>query len=237
MYFQGHHYKVILKIVAVICTTMFLTIFTGCLETPNSPDTSKQLEYLQVFSFQEGIEDSSQLKIHPGKSAYLLADAYPHQYSRELSFEWLRDSNVLGQGIKFTIDSTTPSKDIPNKLKATDIQGNFCFYEFNVVVNTAPQMGTATKPAQGDTLYGKETTAFFFQWSSSDKDLNRGDKIQHTLILDETAYPVGNLTNIYQAGFSEGRHSFSVIVTDSFGDSDTLKTVEFFVKNNREADP
>lgn len=228
MGFNQRNQKEKFSLVAFVLFAIFL--LSGCLELPESPDVSKELKSLTVFAFQDGVADSSLLKIHPGKPSTLQAEVYPHQLKKELEFEWWRDSVVLGRGERFKIDSVELEERIPNVLKVRDALGGEMEIQFHLVVNTPPKMESATKPHEGDTLVGYAHTSFLFSWASSDKDASFGDRLLHTLVLDGLSIEVGELTRLYQSGFEPGEHSFSVIVTDSFGDSDTLSPVTFFVK-------
>lgn len=207
-------------------------IFTGCLDIPTEPSSKRQVEYIKVYLAQTDAADSSILKVRPNESATLNVDVYPRQYRTGLTFQWLyvdslrKDTSTIGQGNKFTIKNTSKSK-IPNVLKASDQEGNILLEPFLVIVNTPPVFKDKATPAPNETFYGNSQTSFFFHWEAEDDDKNA--IIQYIVIFDEQQVNVGTLNQIYQSGFSEGKHTFGVIATDNHGDSDTLFTREFFV--------
>jgi uncharacterized alpha/beta hydrolase family protein len=82
-------------------------------------------------------------------------------------------------------------------------------------------------PADGDTLFGNSQTPFTFSWRSIDND--EDEQLQNVLEIDGTRYQVGELNQVLQSGFSEGAHSFRILVEDSLGDKDSLPVREFFV--------
>ena len=84
-----------------------------------------------------------------------------------------------------------------------------------------------TTPADGDTLYGNSYTPILFTWQSFDRDEN--NYLNNTLEIDSVRYNVGDLQEVMQSGFTEGRHTFRIFVEDSMGDQDSSATQEFFV--------
>ena len=74
----------------------------------------------------------------------------------------------------------------------------------------------------------------YYAVDHSEMDPRRADafdenRLQHTLIIDGSEYPVSRLTEILQSGFTEGEHSFQILVQDTFGDADTLPERHFYV--------
>lgn len=233
----GLFFRIASTLALVFFCAFASTTLWGCLDIPHSPKTSQGVERINVYVSQKGVQDSSVLKIHPGDTATLKVYVYPRQYKKDLTFEWLNKSLFedspeimsLGEGTEFKIPPYTSPSLIPSVLRASDKQGNSMNISFNVIMNSPPTMNTNTKPAQGDTLYGNSSTAFLFAWGAMDPDLLYDDNLSFTLIIDKKTYHVGNLTSIQQSGFSEGEHSFKIIVTDMYNDSDTLKSRNFFV--------
>ncbi|WP_407440786.1 hypothetical protein [Fibrobacter sp.] len=207
------------------------TLVAACLDAPSYPNTSKKIERIGIFVSQEDISDSTLLKIHPSSEATLRAEVYPRQYKKEISFKWYHDDTKLGSGDSFSIPPYASSKEIPNILKATDQEGNVYKDTFNIVSNTPPHFDEKTSPVDNDTLCANKRTSISFSWNSYDVDYSYGDKNFYTLIIDKEEYFVGSLTSVMQSGFSDGKHSFSVIVADSYGDSDTLQTRTFFISD------
>lgn len=209
-------------------------ILFGCLDIPTKPNTSAKIERINVYVEQVNSKDSTLLKINPNDSAKLHVDVYPRQYKNDLSFEWYIDENVLGKESSYKIKKNIKNDSIPNKVSVTDSEGNRREISFSIIQNTPPSIDSDAIPASGDTLYGNSKTAFLFQWNTNDEDYQKGDRISHTLIIDDKAYSVGALESIRQSGFTEGKHHFKVIATDSYGDSDTLKTHTFYVLTDTE---
>jgi hypothetical protein len=46
---------------------------------------------------------------------------------------------------------------------------------------------------------------------------------------------VGTLQSVQQSGFEKGVHTYQVVVTDSYGDSDSLPRLTFTVLDSTEA--
>lgn len=222
----------------VILCALIVTSLSGCLDIPNAPSDDRKIESISVYIEQKGIHDSLDLKMHPSDSATLNVLVQPQKFKNELSFEWLRQSPIkndsssftsLGSGTKYGISPNTPSLFIPDLLVATDKRGNRKEINIHVILNARPQMDSVTVPAAGDTLYGDVNTSFLFKWNSSDPDDFNEGLPSYRVIFDDTAFELGNLNNIYQAGFLPGKHTFSIIVTDAYGDSDTLPARKFYV--------
>lgn len=231
------HNSTLFGSVLAIALTAFSAMFTGCLDIPDYPESNREIEYVSVYAVQKGNSDSTALKIHPSDSATLMIDVYPRQYKKELSFEWFGMSPStdttevisLGSGDYFGIPSNTPQFFIPNRLVVYDKQGFSKTINFQVSINTPPQMGGETEPAKGDTLYGNQATSFLFKWNSTDPDLYNGDKLSHTLVIDGIRYNLGSMQSILQSGFTPGEHSFYVIVTDNYNDCDSISPRKFYV--------
>ena len=135
----------------------------------------------------------------------------------------------VAQKIVYGAFSRVEEKAGKPALEVFDEVGNTLRKDFVINVNMAPKLNTTTIPANGDTLYGNEHTSIQFKWSSYDYDSFDENKLQHTLIIDGTEYPVSRLTEIVQSGFTEGKHTFQIIVQDSFGDADTLAPRSFYI--------
>ena len=212
-----------------IALALSVVLLNGCLDIPDSPDSPPEIDHISVYVEQEGIKDSSILKIFPGDSAVLKVSVFPRQYKKDFSFEWKRAGKTLGTGESYVIPPKAPTRDIPTRLTAYDPLGGEKTVSFNVIANTPPQMDSITSPAAGDTLYGNTSTAFLFRWSASDKDLNYGDALDFTLVVDSTRYELGHLNSIRQSGFAPGEHNVYVVVYDAYGDSDSIAPQKFYV--------
>ena len=90
-------------------------------------------------------------------------------------------------------------------------------------------MLSITSPAAGDTLYGHFETAFLFKWNAYDDDISYGDELRYTLVIDKNRFELGPLTDIRQSGLEPGEHSTYVVVTDSYGDRDSIAPQKFFI--------
>ena len=53
--------------------------------------------------------------------------------------------------------------------------------------------------------------------------------MSHVLEIDGTRYNVGELQQISQSGFAQGKHTYRILVEDSLGDKDSIPEKEFFV--------
>jgi hypothetical protein len=210
-----------------------LTALFGCLDIPDAPNESQYIERVEVFLFQEGSPDSTLLKIRPNDSAVVKASVYPRQFKKNLTFHWLYskgDSTIIvGDSAEYTIPPSPATYNIPNALEVFDEVGNTIHQDFKITVNMAPVLYTTTIPTDGDTLYGNVHTSIRFWWNSYDYDSFDENKLQHTLIIDGVAYPVSSLTEVVQSGFTEGAHTFQIIVKDTFGDADTLSPRSFYM--------
>ena len=218
------------------CGVVFVIVaFTllGCLDIPDEPETGREIESVSLYILQEGALDSSLLKIRHGESAVLGAQVYPRQYKKELSFRWvLRTSagdSVLGSEADYTLPAFASELSLPNLLILEDKVGNAREFPVSIIVNTPPTLSKKTEPADGDTLYGSANTAVLFKWKSSDSDVSDFRQLSHTLIIDSVRVSVGSVTEIMQSGFAEGKHTFRVIVHDSYGDADSLSEMTFYM--------
>lgn len=212
-----------------IALALSVAFLNGCLDIPDTPDTPPEIEHISVYVEQEGIKDSSILKIFPGDSATLKVSVFPRQYKKDFSFEWKRSGRTLGTGESYVIAPKAPARDIPTLLAVYDPLGGETTVSFNVIANTPPQLDSITSPVAGDTIYGNASMAILFKWYASDKDLNYGDALNYTLVIDSTRYELGTLSDIRQSGFATGEHNVYVIVTDSYGDCDSIAPQKFYV--------
>ena len=197
-------------------------LFAACLDIPNAPSDSSKITSLNVLVKQFGETHESPLKINSDESAELIAEVTPDKYKKDVKYYWYKGDKKLGEGMTFKIE-----QKIPDKLVIEDREKNRLDTTFQVIVNVPPKISAKTKPADGDTLYGNSHTPFLFSWKSSDS--NEDGQLLHTLEIDGTAYNVGNLQQVLQSGFSEGKHTFRIIVEDSLGDKDSIPEREFFV--------
>jgi len=209
-----------------ICLALTLGgLFVACLDIPNDPDTSGRIESIKVHVLQYDQEDSTKLKINPNDSSALVAVVHPDDNEDDLQYFWYEGENLLGSGQVFPI----PVKEdflIPNILVVTDKQNNSRTIKFDVIQNAAPVLDSETIPSDGANITADENTPVQFQWKSSDTN---DDKLTHILEIDDVQYNVGPLTKVLQSGFRPGKHSFRVIVNDSYGDADTLSWIHFEV--------
>ena len=212
-----------------ITLALSVVFLNGCLDIPDTPDDPPEIEHISVYVEQEGIKDSSILKIFPGDTATLKVSVFPRQYKKDFSFEWKRADKTLGTGESYVIPPKTPTKNFPTLLAVYDPLGSETTIPVDVVANTPPQMDSIVSPAAGDTIYGNATMAILFKWYAYDMDLNYGDALNYTLVIDSTRYELGSLNDILQSGFAPGEHSFYVKVTDSYGDCDSVAPQKFYI--------
>lgn len=210
-----------------------LLALLGCLDIPDEPETGREIEYVSLYILQDGQQDSSLLKIRPGDPATLAAQVFPRQYQKELTHHWIRrtekDDILLGTEETYALPAHVAIESLPNLLVLKDRVGNSQEFPFSIIVNTPPEISRKTEPANGDMLYGSTNTAVRFKWTSSDSDSEDIGRLTHTLVIDGVQASVGTVSEIMQSGFSEGAHSFRVIVHDSYGDTDTLPEVTFYM--------
>ena len=203
--------------------------FYGCLELPDEPGAPPEIDNISVYVKQKGVSDSSVLKISPMDSATLKVCVHPRQYRDELSFEWYNNTKLLGKEKSYTIKALSSKDKIPTQLKIYDPLGSERSISFKIILNTPPRMLSITSPAAGDTLYGNFETAFLFKWNAYDDDISYGDELRYTLVIDKNRFELGPLTDIRQSGLEPGEHSTYVVVTDSYGDRDSIAPQKFFI--------
>lgn len=207
-----------------ICLTLTLGgLFIACLDIPSDPDTSGRIVNIKVHTVQYDMEDSTTLKINPMDSSALVAVVYPDNKKDDLHFFWYYGENLLGHGQVYPIKAKQDNP-LPDRLVVTDKEDNSQSIKFNITKNSAPHLDDTTIPFDGEYIDADENTLVQFQWSSTDPN---NDRLTHILEIDDQQYNVGSLTKIFQSGFSSGEHAFRVIVTDSFGDADTLQWIHF----------
>ena len=207
-------------------------VFSACFEVPDAPDESQSVKRISVYVEQGGKIDSTLLKIHPYEPAEICAIAHPDDFSENLKFGWYREGvdSLFGDESKFHIQKNASGDMLPNMLVATDPQGNSIVSRFEIVINSPPEIDSVVSPQPSDTLYGNRNTSFLFEWSSHDMD---DENFTHTILIDDEPYAVGDFNSVRQSGFVEGEHTFQVVVTDNYGDSDSSAVIEFFVKEER----
>ena len=215
-------------------------LFSACLDIPSPPKDTAKITSVNVFAkqFDEAIEEP--IKINSNEQAELIAEVTPSKYKNKIKYYWYNDDDILDSGATYTISTTYMTSSflsknfIPNRLVIKDEEGNTLETTFSVNVNNPPQILAETIPADGDTLYGNSHTPFLFSWQSFDRDGSKG--LENVLEIDGTQYQVGELQQVMQSGFSEGRHTFRILVTDSLGDKDSTDKQEFFVIDALEAE-
>lgn len=223
-----------------ICTTRFLAAvallffcssFIACFDIPSDPSTQSELKSVTIQINQNDNIDTVILKIHPTDSAILSAEVSPKKLEKKLKFTWYRQlkgqpESYLGEGRSYSI-YPYPNKDlIPNYLVVSDEENNTISSEFEIIINTPPKILPNSTPAEGDTLYGLPSKSFLFKWRATDED---NDNLVHSIIIDSTRYEIGDLTQLYQSGFSEGEHTYQIFVTDPYGDTDSTSAISFYV--------
>lgn len=202
-------------------------LLAACLDLPNDPDTSGKIESIKVHVVQYDKVDSTTLKINPKDSSTLVASVTPHHIKDELKFYWYFEDELLDSGNVFPVNIRN-SAFVPNVLQAIDKEGNSKTIDFSTTLNSAPYFDDKTFPQPNETIEASAETPVLFQWASID---SYEDELTHILEIDDVQYNVGSLTRIYQSGFTPGDHKFRVIVTDPYGDSDTLTWVSFKIKD------
>lgn len=216
-------------------------LFVACLDIPNAPATSSAITKVSVSVKQFGKQDSSFLKINSTDSSTLIAQVHPSTYKNQVSYYWFNNEDLLDSGSIFPISSSIAQSGeigklfIPNRLVIQDSEGNSIEKEFQVFVNAPPTLGSNIIPADGDTIRGDVHTAILFKWNSFDDDRNQ--QLTHTLEIDGTAYTVGNLLQVEQSGFKEGKHTFRILVIDPMGDRDSTLFSTFYVMNSNGSKP
>ena len=190
----------------VFALALFAVLSAGCLDIPDSPNQSREIESISVYILQKDIKDST--------------------------FEWLYDSRVIGHESEYDIAPSSPANKIPNSLRISDPLGSQQTIPLDIVVNTVPRMDSIVEPLNGDTLYGNKNSSFLFKWQATDIDvINGSDKLAFTLVIDSTRYSLGPINSVRQSGFQPGKHTIYVVVRDSFGDKDSLAPQSFYVQD------
>jgi hypothetical protein len=222
-----------------VIASFFGVFFAGCLDAPSDPQTAEPVESISVLVKQKDKDYTTILKVNPSDSATITAKVTPEKFQDEIAFEWIHSTDtkdsLLERGQSHSFYPKRSSSAMPNKLIATDKEGNKQTYDFAIVINTPPVLSDSTIPVNGDTLYGLPESAFLFEWYSMDMDINNGDSLFHILEIDGKPYDVGTLQQVKQSGFKAGEHKFRIIVNDLYGDSDTLVYKKFFVVDTLEA--
>ncbi len=216
-----------------VIASFFGVFFAGCLDAPSDPQAAEPVESISVLVKQKDKDYTTILKVNPSDSATITAKVTPEKFQDEIAFEWIHSTDtkdsLLERGQSHSFYPKRSSSAMPNKLIATDNDGNQQIYDFNIVINTPPVLSDSTIPSAGDTLYGSETSAFLFEWYSIDRDFASGDTLFHILEIDSVPYDVGTLLQVKQSGFKAGEHNFRIIVRDLYGDADTLDYKKFYV--------
>lgn len=222
-----------------VIASFFGVFFAGCLDAPSDPQAAEPVESISVLVKQKDKDYTTILKVNPSDSATITAKVTPEKFQDEIAFEWIHSTDtkdsLLERGQSHFFYPKRSSSTMPNKLIATDKEGNKQTYDFDIVINTPPVLSDSTIPVNGDTLYGLPESAFLFEWYSMDMDINNGDSLFHILEIDGKPYDVGTLQQVKQSGFKAGEHKFRIIVNDLYGDSDTLVYKKFFVVDTLEA--
>lgn len=207
-------------------------LLAACLDVPHEPSASSKVYDVKVNVSHNGIVDYSCLKINANDTASIVATTVPSKYQDELHYDWYREGELINSGRVLPLPKILYYL-IPDSLVVSDDEGNSISRKFEVIVNTPPKIDAKTRPADGDTLYGDNSTAFTFSWFTSDPD--RNDGLTHILEIDGTSYQVGELEEVKQSGFEPGLHEFRIIAKDSRGDSDSLPVQTFYVVDTLEA--
>lgn len=217
-----------------ICLTLVAgSFFAGCLDIPETVSDSHKIVKIDVLVKQFGETSPEPLKLNSSEKAELIAEVIPSNEEDEVKYYWYSEDELLDSGktyavsTNFMASSFISKKFIPDKLVVEDREGSTLEKEFTVIVNTPPRLSKKTIPADGDTLFGNSQTPFIFSWLSTDND--EDEQLQNVLEIDGTRYQVGELNQVLQSGFSEGSHSFRILVEDNLGDKDSLPMQEFFV--------
>ncbi len=222
-----------------VIASFFGVFFAGCLDVPSDPQAAEPVESISVLVKQKDNDYTTILKVNPSDSATITAKVTPEKFQDEIAFEWIHSTDtkdsLLERGQSHSFYPKRSSSAMPNKLIATDKEGNKLTYDFAIVINTPPVLSDSTIPVNGDKLYGSPESAFLFEWYSMDMDINNGDSLFHILEIDGKPFDVGTLQQVKQSGFKAGEHKFRIIVNDLYGDSDTLAYKKFFVVDTLEA--
>lgn len=221
------------SVLALCLALMAGGLFSACLDIPDFPNDSPKITSVEVLAKQFDEAKSEPLKINSDEDAELIADVTPNHFRNEIKYFWYKGDDILGEGMVYIIStddmasSEKIKQHIPDKLIIEDREKNRLSTTFQVTINVPPKLSTKTIPADGDTLYGNTHTPILFSWQSSDR--NEDKHLSHTLEIDGSRYNVGELQQVLQSGFTEGRHTYRILVEDSLGDKDSIPEQEFFV--------
>lgn len=205
----------------------------ACSDIPDLPDGSTKIQDFEVYVHQFDEDTFEPLKINSNDSASLGIYVSPESNKDKVQYYWYNGEDLLDSGDTYSVSTTmtatpfTAQNFIPDRAEIVDSEGNRLEKELTIIVNAPPEISFHTEPADGDTLYGNTHTTFPFSWSSWDRDDD--DRLYNIIEIDGTAYSVGELNSVRQSGFSEGEHTFRIIVEDSRGDKDSIPSRSFFV--------
>lgn len=221
------------RVLELCLTLMVGGLFSACLDIPEPPGDTPKITSVQVLVKQFDDTKGEPLKINSDEDAELIAEVNPDKFKNNIKYFWYKGNDILGKGMVYPINSDDMAssekikQNIPDKLVIEDSENNQLKTTFQITINVPPQISTKTKPANGDTLYGNTHTPILFSWQSSDR--NEDKHLSHVLEIDGIRYNVGELQQISQSGFSEGKHTYRILVEDSLGDKDSIPEQEFFV--------
>lgn len=221
------------RVLELSLTLMVGGLFSACLDIPEPPGDTPKITSVQVLVKQFDDTKGEPLKINSDEDAELIAEVNPDKFKNDIKYFWYKGNDILGKGMVYPINSDDMAssekikQNIPDKLVIEDSENNQLKTTFQITINVPPQISTKTKPANGDTLYGNTHTPILFSWQSSDR--NEDKHLSHILEIDGIRYNVGELQQISQSGFSEGKHTYRILVEDSLGDKDSIPEQEFFV--------
>ena len=208
-------------------------VLVACLDVPDLPELSGKIQTVEV-SVKQGDETyNDPLKINASEDAQLLVNVPSGVERGHLRCYWFNGDEVLDSGLtydvftEYMLSSVFRENFIPDKVVLVDREGNSLEKDFQVIVNAPPVLSDTTKPADGDTLWATPTTPIRFSWYAVDRD--ETVSLKSILFIDSLAYDVGSFQSVLQSGFSSGLHTFQIVVTDSYGDSDTLPRRTFTV--------
>jgi hypothetical protein len=221
------------RVLELCLTLMVGGLFSACLDIPEPPGDTPKITSVQVLVKQFDDTKGEPLKINSDEDAELIAEVNPDKFKNDIKYFWYKGNDILGKGMVYPINSDDMAssekikQNIPDKLVIEDSENNQLKTTFQITINVPPQISTKTKPANGDTLYGNTHTPILFSWQSSDR--NEDKHLSHVLEIDGIRYNVGELQQISQSGFIEGKHTYRILVEDSLGDKDSIPEQEFFV--------
>ena len=227
------------RLVLDICLAFMAgVVFEACLDVPDSPELSGKIQNIEVSVKQSGETRETPLKVNANEGAQLLVNV-PSEVGRELRCYWLNGGEVLDSGltydifIEYMVSNIFRENFIPDQVILVDREGNSLEKGIQVVINAPPVLSDSAKPVDGDTLWATPTTPIRFSWYVVDRDENVA--LNSVLLIDDVAYNVGTLQSVQQSGFEKGVHTYQVVVTDSYGDSDSLPRRTFTVLDSTEA--